>query len=120
MNDHCRVLPLDLGRRSVRFRWELGRAHPAWRRGEFTLEYEDDVDLTTMPRGLLWTVFLGCTHPIWSLLDGYEVEFVEPIDAAELGFWVASAAPWLAYMWSLAWSPESLMHCGSPIPSGPR
>src|SRR5213593_5058922 len=92
MSGHCRVLPLEVSRSSVRFRWESQPAHPAWNQSEFTLEYEPDVDLTLMPRALLWTVFLGCTHPIWSLLDGYDVEFVEPMAAVELEFWGGMAA----------------------------
>src|SRR5215831_518801 len=92
MTGQCRVLPLERDRRTVRFQWELRPAHPAWTRSEFTLEYEDDVDLTAMPRALLWTVFLGCTHPVWGLLEGYKVEFSEPVDAAELGFWTRMAA----------------------------
>jgi hypothetical protein len=86
-NGRCRVLPLEFGSRVVRFRWDLRPPHPAWTRNEFTLEYEDDIDLTAMPRALLWTVFLGCTHAIWALLDGYEVELPEPIDPGELEFW---------------------------------
>jgi hypothetical protein len=87
MGGQCRVLPLDVGRRFVRYRWELSPPHPAWTRNEFALEYEADVDLTAMPRALLWTTFLGCTHPIWALLDGYDVEVLEPVDTAELEFW---------------------------------
>jgi hypothetical protein len=87
MRGRCRVLPLELDRHSVRFRWELQPSHPVWTRNDFTLEYEADIDLTAMPRALLWTVFLGCTHAIWALLDGYEVEFTEFVGADELEFW---------------------------------
>jgi len=61
-------------------------------RSEFAVSYESGVDLAAMPRALLWSVFLGCTHPVWSMLDGYDVEFEEPIDPAELEFWTAMAA----------------------------
>ena len=92
MRGRCRVLPLELERSSVRFRWELQPSHPVWTRNEFTLEYEADVDLAAMPRALLWTVFLGCTHPVWALLDGYDVEFTEFVDTRELEFWSRMAA----------------------------
>jgi hypothetical protein len=89
MSAHCRVLPLELGRGFVRYRWEARPPHPVWAREEFSVEYEGDIDLTAMPRALLWTTFLGCTHPIWALLDGYDLEFSEAVDFAELEFWMA-------------------------------
>ena len=92
MSGHSRVCPLEIHGSSVRFRWETRPAHPAWVRSEFAVSYESGVDLAAMPRALLWSVFLGCTHPIWSMLDGYDVEFEEPIDSSELEFWTAMAA----------------------------
>jgi hypothetical protein len=92
MSGHSRVLPLELSGSSVRFRWETRPEHPAWARSEFTVSYDGGVDLAGMPRALLWSVFLGCTHPIWSMLDGYDVQFEDPVDPAELAFWTVMAA----------------------------
>src|SRR5262245_12483286 len=92
MSGHSRVCPLEIHGSSVPFRWETRPAHAAWVRSEFAVSYESGVDLAAMPRALLWSVFLGCTHPVWSMLDGYDVEFEEPIDPAELEFWTAMAA----------------------------
>ncbi len=92
MSGRCRVLPLEVNRNAIRFRWDIDPAHAAWVRSGFSVEYEPDVDLTSVPRSLLWSVFLGATHPIWSLLDGYTVEFDEPISGVELAFWNEMAA----------------------------
>lgn len=92
MPGRCRVLPLEINRSAVRFRWEIEPAHAAWARSEFTIAYDDDIDLSRIPRALLWTVFLGATYSIWALLDGYTIEVAEPIDDVELAFWNGMAA----------------------------
>jgi hypothetical protein len=87
MPGRCRVFPLEINRNTVRFRWEIEPAHEAWAGNGFSIEYENDVDLSLVPRALLWTVFLGATHAIWAMLDGYTVELDEPVADVELAFW---------------------------------
>ncbi|MDX1449928.1 MAG: hypothetical protein R3246_12790, partial [Acidimicrobiia bacterium] len=77
----------EIDGRTVTFRWTVDPPSDIYRRTSFHLTFPETIDISRVPEGLWWTVFILCLHSHWVVLRPCTIRIPVAIPDHEIAFW---------------------------------